>query len=117
MTLYDGWSSRLRACKDAVVWRVLPFLLRQPSVTSKLVQETMQVTQPAADNALRQLEEAGALSKQKSVHGERQKRNVVWQATEVLEALDRFANVRAGNLQPVDQKTIRPRRTVPAVVR
>ena len=54
------------------------------------VQETFRVTQPAADNALRQLQEAGALSKPKTVHGEGQKRNIVWQANDVLEALDRF---------------------------
>ena len=89
-TLHDRWTRNLRARKDAVAWKVLPFLLRQPSVTSKLVQETMKATQPAADNALRQLQEAGALVKPKTVHGEGQKRNVVWQATEVLEALDRF---------------------------
>lgn len=89
-TLHDGWAKSLRARKDAVAWRVLPFLLRQPSLTSKLLQETMKVTQPAADNALRQLQEAGALSKPRTVHGEGQKRNVVWQATEVLETLDRF---------------------------
>jgi len=88
--LHDDWTNRLRARKDAAVWRVLPLLLRQPSVTSKLVQETMKITQPAADNALRQLHEAGALSRPKTVHGEGQKRNVVWQATEVLEALDQF---------------------------
>lgn len=89
-TLHDRWTHTLRARKDAVAWRVLPFLLRQPSVTSKLVQEIMKVTQPAADNALRQLQEIGALSKPENVHGDGQKRNVVWQATEVLEALDRF---------------------------
>jgi hypothetical protein len=59
-------------------------------VTSKLIQETMKVTQPAADNALRQLQEAGVLSKPKTVHGGGQERNVVWQATEVLDALDAF---------------------------
>lgn len=89
-TLHDGWANNLGARRDAVAWRVIPFLLRQPSVTSKLVQDTFEVTQPAADNALRQLQEAGALSKPKTVHGEGQKRNVVWQATEVLDALDRF---------------------------
>lgn len=88
--LHDRWTNNLNARKDAVAWRLLPFLLRQPSVTSKLVQETMQVTQPAADNALRQLQEAGALSKPRPVHAGGRKRNVVWQATEVLEALDRF---------------------------
>ena len=88
--LHDRWASNLRARKDAVAWRVLPYLLRQPSVTSKLIQATMGVTQPAADNALRQLQEAGALSTPRTVHGEGPKRNVVWQATEVLDALDRF---------------------------
>ena len=68
-TLHDGWANNLRARRDAVAWRVLPFLLRQPSVTSKLVQDTFKVTQPAADNALRQLQEAGALSKPRTVHG------------------------------------------------
>lgn len=89
-TLHDRWSGNLRARKDAVAWKVLPFLLIQPSVTSKLIQETMKVTQPAADNALRQLQGVGALAKPKTVQGEGQKRNVVWQATEVLDALDRF---------------------------
>lgn len=88
-TLHDGWMRNLRARRDAVAWRVLPFLLRQPALTSKLVQDTFGVSQPAADNALRQLQEAGALSKPTTVHGESQRRNVVWQATEVLEALDR----------------------------
>ncbi|MBD1269944.1 Fic family protein [Aeromicrobium tamlense] len=90
--LHDRWRDNLQARKDAVAWRVLPYLLRQPSVTSKLIQTTMQVTQPAADNALRQLQEAGALSKPKNVHGEGATRNVVWQATEVLAALDRFGD-------------------------
>jgi Fic family protein len=89
-TLHDRWTGNLRARRDAVAWKVLPFLLRQPSVTSKLIQETMKVTQPAADNALRQLQGIGALAKPKTVHGEGQKRNVVWQATEVLDALDGF---------------------------
>lgn len=91
-TLHDRWTGSLRARKDAVAWKVLPFLLRQPSVTSKLIQETMKVTQPAADNALRQLQGVRALAKPKTVHGEGQKRNVVWQATEVLDAIDRFGD-------------------------
>jgi hypothetical protein len=89
--LYDDWYSNLRARQDAVVWRVLPFLLRQPSVTSKVVQDAFNVSQPAADNALQQLQAAGALSKPRTVHGEGRRRNVVWQATAVLEALDHFA--------------------------
>jgi Fic family protein len=88
--MHDRWASNLKARSDALAWRVLPFLLRQPAVTSRLIQETMKATQPAADRALRQLQDAGALAKPKTVHGEGQKRNIVWQATEVLQALDRF---------------------------
>lgn len=88
--LHDSWTSTLRARKDAVAWRILPFLLRQPSVTSKLIQETMTVTQPAADNALRQLQAAGVLANPRTVHGEGPKRNIVWHAPGVLSALDRF---------------------------
>lgn len=89
--LHDRWATNLKARKDALAWRVLPFLVRQPAVTSRLIQETMNATQPAADRALRQLRDAGALAKPGTVHGQGQKRNVVWQATEVLEALDQFA--------------------------
>ena len=42
-TLHDDWANNLRARRDAVAWRVLPFLLRQPTVTSKLVQDTFKV--------------------------------------------------------------------------
>lgn len=89
-TIHDAWTTQLNARRDAVAWRILPFLLRQPSVTSKLIQTTMEVTQPAADNALRQLQDAGVLSAPESVQGAQRKRNVVWQANEVLNALDRF---------------------------
>lgn len=90
-TLHDDWATNLRARRDAAAWRVLPFLLRQPAVTSKLVQDTFDITQPAADNALRQLQAAGALARPKTVHGTEQRRNVVWEAPDVFSALDRFA--------------------------
>lgn len=85
-----AWTSSLRARRDAAAWRVLPLLLRQPSVTSKLVQDAVKVSQPAADNALRQLQDAGVISRPRTVHGAGAKRNIVWQATEVIDALDRF---------------------------
>ena len=91
-SVHDRWLGEVTARKDAVVWRVLPFLLRQQSVTSSLIQHHTGVSQPAADNALRQLQEAGVLSKPKTVEGKDRKRNVVWQANEVLDALDAFAD-------------------------
>ncbi|NNM48106.1 Fic family protein [Knoellia koreensis] len=90
--VYDGWCAAVTARRDAVVWRVLPFLLRQPSVTSSVIQKHTGISQPAADNALRQLHDAGVLSKPRTVEGKDRKRNVVWQANEVLHALDAFAH-------------------------
>ena len=89
--LIDRWNGQLTARKDAVAWRVLPYLLQQPSVTSKLVQDQTGVSQPAADNALKQLQGAEVLSRPRTVEGAERQRNVVWQATEVIEALDAFA--------------------------
>ena len=89
--VHGRWVRTLRARKDSVAWRVLPYLLRQPSVTSSLVQNSTGVSQPAVDRALRQLEAAGVLSKARWVVGENRKRNIVWQATDVLDALDAFA--------------------------
>lgn len=69
----------------------------------------MNVTQPPADNALRQLQEAGGLSKPRTVHGEGQKRNVVWQATQVLEALDRLSVVATKAFHPATPNSTEPR--------
>jgi Fic family protein len=89
--IHDRWVGTLRARKDSVAWRVLPYLLRQPSVTSSLIQANTGVSQPAVDRALRQLEEAGILAKPRAVVGANRKRNVVWQANDVFDALDAFA--------------------------
>lgn len=89
--IHDHWLNTLRARKDSVAWRVLTYLLQQPSVTSGLIQDHTGASQPAADRALRQLEDAGVVSKPRTVVGEYRKRNVIWQATDVFDALDAFA--------------------------
>lgn len=87
--IYEDWQDRLAVRRDAVAWRVLPVLLAQPAVTSKVVQVRCRVSQPAADRALNQLLEAGIVQR-KDEHGEERRRNVVWRSTEVLVALDAF---------------------------
>lgn len=83
---HQAWTARLNARRHAVVWRVLPLLLSQPAVTSALVQERMGVSQPAADNALRQLRETGIITKASGIQ-----RNIVYVAQDVIAALDEFA--------------------------
>lgn len=88
--IHARWSESLTVRSDAVAWRVLTYLLSQPSVTSKLVQQKMSVAQPTADNALGQLREAGILAEPRNVQGRVGQRNLVWHATDVLDALDDF---------------------------
>ena len=69
--------------------KVLPLLLSHPAITSAMVQESTGLSQPAADNVIKQLREAGVLTKASGAQ-----RYVVWIATDVTKALDDFA-VRA----------------------
>lgn len=86
----ERWRAQLAARSDSVAWRILPILLAQPAVTSRVVQERTGVSQPAADRALRQLSEAGIVTA-KNEHGRDRRRDVVWRADEVITALDEFA--------------------------
>ena len=85
----ERWHAALTARSDSVAWRVLPVLLAQPAVTSRLVQQRTGVSQPAADRALRQLSEAGIVTS-KNEHGGDRRRDVVWRSDEVITALDEF---------------------------
>ncbi|MGL5849358.1 MAG: Fic family protein [Phycicoccus sp.] len=83
------WRAHLTARRDSAAWEVLPILLAQPAVTSRLVQEQTGVSQPAADRALRQLSDAGIVTV-KNEHGKERRRDVVWRSDEVIAALDEF---------------------------
>jgi DNA-binding transcriptional ArsR family regulator len=96
--IVERWRLELTVRRDSVAWRILPILLAQPAVTSRLVQERTGVSQPAADRALRQLGEAGILTS-KNEHGRDRKRDVVWRSDEVITALDEFA-ARARRARP-----------------
>jgi len=87
LAIYEAWSESITARRTAAVWRVLPMLLSQPAVTSAAVQEATGLSQPAADNVIGQLRDAGILTKATGVQ-----RYVVWVATDVTQALDDFAD-------------------------
>jgi len=89
--IYDGWRKKLTARSDSVAWRILPILISQPAVTSKLIQERTGVSQPAVDRALRQLVSDG-IATSKNEHGQDQKRDIVWRSDEAIAALDGFAD-------------------------
>ena len=86
----DGWREQVKARRDAPVWRITDLLLRQPVVSAPLVAAELDVAVQNVYRSLRPLVDAGVL-----VEFTDRKRNRLWRATEVLDALDRFA-ARAG---------------------
>ncbi|GAB3358281.1 Fic family protein [Modestobacter lapidis] len=85
-----GWQDTVRARADAGAWRVADLLLRQPVLDSPLVGRELGAPPQNAVRVLAPLIEAGVLTEFTG-----QKRNRMWQAREVLDALDAFAT-RAG---------------------
>lgn len=80
------WRANIRARRGASVWTLMDLLPRHPVVTAELVQERLAVSAPTAYAAIDRLVEAGILTPRNSG-----RRNRVWDASEVLKALDRFA--------------------------
>ena len=98
--IHQQWQAALRARRDAVAWRVLPLLLRRGVTTSTLVQRDTGASQPSADNALRQLREAGVTTNADTGLGGDRKRNVIWHAPAVTDALDDFTDRVRGRRPP-----------------
>jgi Fic family protein len=86
----EDWQERVRARRDAAAWRVADLLLRHPVVNAALVAAEVGIGPKNTYRALRPLVEAGVL-----VEFTDRKRNQLWRAHDVLDALDRFA-ARAG---------------------
>lgn len=80
----------MRARRDAATWRVADLLLRHPVVNAALVAAELGIAPQNTYRSLRPLVDAGVLVKFTD-----RKRNQLWRAREVLDALDRFA-ARAG---------------------
>lgn len=86
----DDWRSRIRARSDSSAWPLVELVLRQPVITTATVQRELGISHTNALRAIERLVAAGALEE---VGGRR--RSVLWQAGQVLTALDGFA-ARAG---------------------
>ncbi|WP_114201348.1 Fic family protein [Janibacter anophelis] len=84
--IHTGWTERIRARRDASIWRALPLLLSQPVITSALLQQELSLSQPAADQIIARLREAEVLTRATG-----RQRYVTWTASEVTAALDAFA--------------------------
>ena len=76
--------------RGATTWRIADLLLRHPVVNAALVASVVGIAPQNTYRSLQPLVEAGVL-----VEFSDRKRNQLWRAPEVLDALDRFA-ARAG---------------------
>lgn len=85
-----SWSERVRTRRDAAAWRIADLLLRHPVVNAGLIATELAIAPQNTYRSLRPLVDAGVI-----VEFTDRKRNQLWQAPEVLDALDRFA-ARAG---------------------
>lgn len=86
----NEWSTRVRARRGAKTWVVADLLFRHPVVNAPLVAAQTGLALPNVYRTLAPLVEAGVL-----VAFTDKKRNQLWRAPEILNALDRFAD-RAG---------------------
>ncbi|WGX99218.1 Fic family protein [Nocardioides sp. L-11A] len=84
--VYDGWTDRLASRRGSAARRLLPHLLNQPAVTVAHAQAATGVALSAAQRAVEQLAAAGIVDPVGTG-----RRNRVWLAQEVIDALDAFA--------------------------
>ncbi|MFT3969341.1 MAG: Fic family protein [Micropruina sp.] len=90
----DGWLASMRFRTGSAGRRLIDVLVGQPAVNLRFVEQELDVSQTAARRAIDQLTAAGVLSE-----GTDRRRNRVWIARDVVEALDDFA-LRAGRRGP-----------------
>jgi len=89
-TIRRGWNEAVRVRRGATAWRVADLLVRHPVINAALIASELGVAPQNSYRSLRPLVEAGVV-----VEFSDKKRNQLWRAPEVLDALDRFAT-RAG---------------------
>jgi Fic family protein len=86
------WNAQVIARSDSSVHRVTKYLLQQPVVNTKTVAVALEISEVAAQTAIDRLVDADVITK---VAGGSRYR--IWQATEILAALDAFgARARRG---------------------
>lgn len=82
----DGWNKLVRARTDSSVHRLMDLLLERPVIRVATAARFLEVSEVAAGTAINRLADSGILTK---AAGENRYR--IWQASEVLDALDEFA--------------------------
>lgn len=87
------WGQRVKARRDAAAWKVTEIVMRHPVVNAPSLSRELGIPQTNVYRALQPLVNAGVL-----VEFTNNKRDRLWRATDVLEALDAFA-ARAGRRQ------------------
>lgn len=85
-----GWDDKIKARRGATAWRLADLLVRQPVVDAPTIAVELDLAPQNAQRAIAPLVDAGVLTEFTGF-----KRNRMWQATEILTALDDFA-ARAG---------------------
>ena len=81
----QGWSERITARRDSAAHRLADVLLRQPVLDAATAAEQLGVSGVNAQVAIDRLVDAGVLAQLTAG-----RRNRIWQASEVLSALDKF---------------------------
>ncbi|WP_436973814.1 Fic family protein [Nocardia asteroides] len=90
----ERWESVVRARRGSTPWRLIDVALRQPVFDATTAADALGIADSNAVRAINALVEAGVLTEFTGM-----RRNRLWQAREVLDALDDFAR-RAGKRTP-----------------
>ena len=93
-TIRQGWNAIITARRDAAAWRLADLLLRQPVIDAATVARELEMNSANVMRPIAPLVEAGVLSEFTGFA-----RNRMWQARDVLDALDAFAT-RAARRRP-----------------
>jgi Fic family protein len=86
MDLRASWRDSIKARSDSIAWRLADHLFAQPVVSSEYVEQALAVSRSGAYNAIDVLVSAGVLAQPSN-----DRRNRLWQATDVLTIMDDFA--------------------------
>ena len=86
----EGWNDVVVSRKGSNTWRIAELLMRHPVVNAAVINEQLGILTPNLYRSLTPLLNAGVLTELTNT-----RRHQMWQAPQILQALDRFAT-RAG---------------------
>jgi Fic family protein len=86
LVLHKEWAESLGARRGATAWEALGVIIAQPAITVSGLAQVLHVSFPTAQHVITQLVQAGAL-----VSDNRNSRNRIWTAPEVLRIFDSYS--------------------------